>query len=146
MELSEEYAARVVNSVKTGAKCTISGNVPNDGLIDNLGQDATVEVPVRVDGEGFHPETMGNLPSQCAMLCRRSIETQRFLVKGLSERKTKPLFYAMLADSLTIACLDPGAIRRLFNDLITTEKEKICCQSGFSQFEKQHRLANEFTK
>jgi len=37
-------------------------NVPNRGAIANLPQDAIVEVPAVIDGEGFHPLAMGDLP------------------------------------------------------------------------------------
>ena len=47
----------------------IGGNVLNKGgLIENLPQDACVEVPCLVNGKGVHPCRVGRLPVQCAAM------------------------------------------------------------------------------
>jgi alpha-galactosidase len=46
---SHEYAALIIHSMETGQPRVIYGNVPNEGLIDNLPQGCCVEVPILVD-------------------------------------------------------------------------------------------------
>src|SRR5439155_24114505 len=49
---SEEYGAQIIDSVVSGQRRVIYGNVPNTGLIDNLPGDACVEVACVVDRLG----------------------------------------------------------------------------------------------
>ncbi len=62
---SYEYAATIIRSIETGKPRVIYGNVPNDGLIENLPEGCTVEVPCLVDGNGVQP-TRGRLSSSAA--------------------------------------------------------------------------------
>ena len=56
LERSVEYGAQIIHAVTTGKPEVVFGNVMNDGLIDNLPQDACVEVACRVTEKGFNPE------------------------------------------------------------------------------------------
>ena len=53
VEKSVEYASRIISAVETGIPTVINGNVPNDGLITNLGEGSCVEVPCVVDKLGI---------------------------------------------------------------------------------------------
>ena len=63
-EKSVEYAARIIAACALGKSDKIHGNVVNRGLIDNLPENACVEVPCLVDGEGLRPQKVAR--------CRRS--------------------------------------------------------------------------
>ena len=63
---SREYGSLIVHSLETGQPRVVYGNVPNQGLIDNLPAGCCVEVPCLVDREGVHPCHVGPLPSICA--------------------------------------------------------------------------------
>jgi len=41
-----------------------------------------VEVPIYVDGNGLHPETIGSLPTQCAALNKTNINVQELVVEA----------------------------------------------------------------
>ena len=66
LAVSEEYAARIVDSVVTNTPRVVYGNVPNTGLITNLPEGCCVEVPCLVDQNGVQPTWVGDLPAQCA--------------------------------------------------------------------------------
>ena len=118
IERSVEYGMRIIHSEMTGHPRTLSLNVPNDGYISNLPEDAVVELPVQVGSDGLVPAVIGELPEPCASLCRRNIEVQRLVVQGVLNKDPHAIFNALLLDPLTGACLDLPGIRRLFNDLI----------------------------
>jgi alpha-galactosidase len=65
---SVEYGSGIIHSIETGAPRVIYGNVPNDGLIDNLPHGCCVEVPCLVDKNGVQPTKVGSLPPQLAAL------------------------------------------------------------------------------
>ena len=53
---SKEYASHIMESIVTNTPYEIGGNVLNTGhLITNLPEDACVEVPCLVNGQGIHP-------------------------------------------------------------------------------------------
>jgi alpha-galactosidase len=125
IERSVEYAMRVVHSRVTGKLRTLSLNVPNRDHIPNLPEGATVEVPVRVDAAGLHPEPMGQLPEPCASLCRRNVEVQARVIHALQHQDANAVFHAMLLDPLAGACMDLGQIRELFRALIEIDGEML---------------------
>ena len=63
LAVSEEYAARIVDSVLTNTPRVVYGNVPNTGLITNLPDGCCVEVPCLVDQNGVQPTFVGDLPA-----------------------------------------------------------------------------------
>ncbi len=71
LERGQEYAAYIINALEGGEVFHFNGNLPNTNLISNLPQDACVEVPVFVDGGGFHAVYVGALPPQCTAITAR---------------------------------------------------------------------------
>lgn len=121
--LSEEYGMRIVHSVITDTARTMSLNVANKGYIPNLPTGATVELPVKVDKDGLHPDTVDPLPEPCASLCRRNIEVHSQIVEAIANEDARAAFNAVLLDPLAGACLDPAGMRSLFNDLVERDRE-----------------------
>ena len=74
---SMEFGSYILNACEGGEQVTVHGNVPNDGLIDNLPAGACVEVPVRVDADGLHPQPVGALPGILAAINRRGRTPKR---------------------------------------------------------------------
>lgn len=66
LAVSEEYAARIVDSILTDTPRVVYGNVPNTGLITNLPDGCCVELPCLVDQNGVQPTYVGDLPAACA--------------------------------------------------------------------------------
>ena len=74
-------------------------NVPNtEKYVSNLPEDAIVEVPVKVDGNGIHPIKVGPLPEGIAAMCRQQISIQNLLVEAYAERSKRALLSALLLE------------------------------------------------
>ena len=114
---SDEYACRIMEAMETGEKIVINGNVPNDGLIDNLPFGSCVEVPILIDELGFHPMPVGELPPQCAALSRANIAVQEMGVIAVLERSREAAFHAIALDPLTSAILSLDQIRTMFDEM-----------------------------
>jgi alpha-galactosidase len=76
----------------------LSANIPNDGCIENLPDDAIVEVPAVVNALGVHGVHVGPLPKGLASLMRREVEIQELVVEaGVHGDRTAAL-QALLLD------------------------------------------------
>jgi alpha-galactosidase len=119
---SHEYGSLIVHSLETGQPRVIYGNVPNDGLIDNLPQGCCVEVPVLVDKNGLQPTRIGKLPPQLAALMRTNINVQELTVEAALTGKRDYIYQAAYLDPHTAAELDLEQIRALVDDLIAAHQ------------------------
>jgi alpha-galactosidase len=76
-----------------------SVNVLNTGkYVENLSNDAVVEVPAVVDAKGVHPEQVGPLPEALAAFCRTQISIQILLIEAYRQHSKKLLLQALLLD------------------------------------------------
>lgn len=74
-------------------------NVPNTGrFVENLPEEAVVEVPAVVDASGVHPVSVGPLPEALAAYSRTQVSIQRLLVEAYRERSRNLLLQALLLD------------------------------------------------
>jgi alpha-galactosidase len=96
----------------------IYGNVPNDGLIDNLPQGCCVEVPCLVDKNGVQPTRMGAIPPQLAGVMRTNVNVQDLVVEAALTGKREHIYHAAMLDPHTAAELDLDQIWHLVDDLI----------------------------
>ncbi len=115
---SNEYAAGIIHAAVTGRSALIYGNVPNNGLIQNLPDECIVEVPCHVDRNGIQPIKIGRIPSQLAAVMRLSISVQELTVEAALTRKRERIYQAALLDPHTSAELSPDQIWRLVDDMI----------------------------
>ncbi len=116
--LSGEYAALMIHSVETGEPRIVYGNVPNEGLIDNLPQDCIVEVPCVVDKNGVQSTRIGSLPPHLAALMQTNINVQALTVEAALTGKREHIYHAAMLDPHTAAELDLDQIWNLVDDLI----------------------------
>jgi len=115
---SAEYGSFIIHSMETGMARTIYGNVPNQGLIDNLPQDCIVEVPCLVDKNGVQPTRVGSLPPHLAALMQTNINVQALTVEAALTGKREHIYHAAMLDPHTAAELDLDQIWNLVDDLI----------------------------
>jgi alpha-galactosidase len=118
---SEEYAAWIVDSLVTGTPRVIYGNVPNDGLIENLPAGCCVEVPCLVDGAGVQPTRVGRLPEACAAVNLGSIAVQSCAVRAAQQRSRELVHAAVALDPLTAAVLPLERIHEMVDELFAAE-------------------------
>ena len=114
---SLEYGAQIINATETGEPVVIYGNVPNDGLIDNLPLDCVVEVACLVDTNGVQPTHYGSLPPQCASVNMTNINVQRMAVHAALTGSRAAVEQAVALDPLTAAILTLDDIRAMTNEL-----------------------------
>ncbi|MEK1898994.1 MAG: alpha-glucosidase/alpha-galactosidase, partial [Rhizobium sp.] len=115
---SNEYAAGIIHAAVTGQPALIYGNVPNNGLIENLPAECIVEVPCHVDRNGIQPTRIGRIPSQLAAVMKLSISVQELTVEAALTGKRDRIYQAALLDPHTSAELSPDEIWGLVDDLI----------------------------
>lgn len=116
---TKEYASYIMESIVNNTPYEIGGNVLNKGgLIDNLPQDACVEVPCLVNGKGVHPCRVGRLPVQCAAMNMTNINVQLLTIEAAVTRKKEHIYQAAMLDPHTGSELDMDTIVRMVDDLI----------------------------
>ena len=118
VERSHEYGSGIIHSIETGQPRVVYGNVPNDGLIDNLPQGCCVEVPCLVDKNGVQPTRMGAIPPQLAGVMRTNVNVQELVVEAALTGKREHIYHAAMLDPHTAAELDLDQIWHLVDDLI----------------------------
>ena len=123
-ELSNEYAARIINSLVTNEPYEINGNVLNTGhLITNLPEDACVEVPCLVNGQGIHPCHVGRLPVQLAAMNMTNINVQLLTIEAAVTGKKEHVYQAAMLDPHTGSELDIDTIKAMVDELLEVEKD-----------------------
>lgn len=118
-ERSKEYASYIMESMVTNTPYQIGGNVLNTGgLIENLPQDACVEVPCLVDGNGIHPCRVGRLPVQLAAMNMTNINVQLLTIEAAVTRKKEHIYQAAMLEPHTASELSVDDIIKLVDALI----------------------------
>jgi alpha-galactosidase len=112
-----EYAPQIIHSILTGVPREIHVNVPNRGLIDNLPQDAVVEVPATVDAGGVHPVAVGAIPAAGAALNRTYLSVAELTVQAALRGDPLALRQAVLVDPNASSTLTPAEIWQLCDEL-----------------------------
>jgi alpha-galactosidase len=122
LERGEEYAAHIINALMGGEPFHFNGNVPNTSLVNNLPQNACVEVPVWVSRRGFEPVHVGALPPQCAALTNLTCQVEEMAVEGALAGDARLVFHAIANDPLTSAVLSLVEIRQMVNQMFEQNK------------------------
>ncbi len=115
---SHEYASRIMEAIVTNTPYEIGGNVLNTGrLIENLPEDACVEVPCLVNGYGIHPSRVGRLPVQCAAMNMTNINPQLLTIEAAVTKKKEHIYQAAMLDPHTAAELSIDDIVKMCDEL-----------------------------
>ena len=116
---TKEYASYIMESIVTNTPYEIGGNVLNKGgLIENLPQDACVEVPCLVDGAGVAPCYVGRLPVQLAAMNQTHVNVHLLTIEAAATKKREHIYHAAMLEPHTAAELSLDDIIRLVDDLI----------------------------
>ncbi len=115
---SHEYGSGIIHSLETGQPRVVYGNVANHGLIDNLPEGCTVEVPCLVDKSGLQPTRIGVLPPQLAAIMQTNVNVQALAVEAALTGKREHIYHAAMLDPHTAAELSLDQIWAMVDDLI----------------------------
>ena len=119
---TEEYASYIMEAIVTNKPYKIGGNVLNNGLIENLPDEACVEVPCLVDGAGITPCKMGKLPLQLAAMNSSNIYPQLLTIEAAATGKKQYIYNAAMMDPHTGAELNIEDIHNMVDELIEAHK------------------------
>jgi alpha-galactosidase len=122
---SHEYGSLIIHSMETGQARVVYGNVPNNGLIDNLPSTAIVEVPCVVDKSGLQPTKIGNLPPHLAALMQTNINVQNLTVEAILTGKREHIYHAAMLDPHTSAELTLDQIWNMTDELLEAHGDYI---------------------
>jgi alpha-galactosidase len=120
---SVEYGSTIIHSMETDTSRTIYGNVVNQGIISNLPDECSVEVPCLVDGNGIQPTRIGKIPPHLAALIQTNINVQSLTVEAALTGKREHIYHAAMLDPHTAAELSLDQIWSLVDDLIEAHGE-----------------------
>jgi alpha-galactosidase len=116
-----EFAAPIIDSVVTGVARILHGNVRNAGCVENLPEDACVEVACAADGNGVRPLQYGSLPPACAALNNVQIAVQRLTVEAAMTGDPHLVHTAVALDPLTSAVLTLPQIHEMTDRMLAAE-------------------------
>ena len=119
---SEEYGAYIIDSMTAGTPRVIYGNVPNDGLIDNLATDSCVEVACLVDGVGLRPITVREPPAGVRRPQHRPGQRAEAGGASGSRNGSLPRLCGRRARPLTGALLTLPKIREMVDQMFEAER------------------------
>lgn len=114
---SPEHGSYIIEALETGRRYWGCFNVGNTGLITNLPDGCTVELPCIVDSNGIQPMFVGDLPPQCAATCRASISVQEMAVEAALTGDRRMAKLAVMHDPLTAAVLTPDEIWAMCDEM-----------------------------
>ena len=119
---SHEYGSYIIEAIESNSPISVNGNVPNNGLIDNLPEGCCVEVPCLVTGNGIQPTKFGPLPPQLAALNRTNINVQELIVEAALYSDVDSVYHAVMLDPLTSAICTLPEIRAMVDEMLEAQK------------------------
>lgn len=114
---SREYASTIMNALWTGEPSVIYGNVRNEGLIDNLPQEAAWKWLVWWMPTAFNRRRWGR-SSHLAAMMQTNINVQTLLTEAILTENRDRVYHAAMMDPHTAAVLGIEEIYALVDDLI----------------------------
>ena len=115
---SVEYGSTIIHSIVSGQPSVIYGNVPNRGLITNVTQGASVEVPCLVDKQGIQPTHIGALPPQLAAIIHTNLNVQELTVEAAITGQREYIYQAVMHDPHTATVLTLDQIWAMCDEMI----------------------------
>mgnify|MGYP005840255491 CR=1 FL=1 len=114
---SHEHGSHIIEALETGRRYWGCFNVGNTGLITNLPEGCTVELPCIVDSNGIQPTFVGDLPMQCAATCAASVRVQEMAVEAALTGNRQLAKLAVLHDPLTSAVCTPDQVWAMCDEM-----------------------------
>ncbi|MBO9605954.1 MAG: alpha-glucosidase/alpha-galactosidase [Paenibacillaceae bacterium] len=116
-ERSDEHGSYIIEALETGRVYRGHFNIENKGLITNLPNGSTIEIPCYVDRNGISAGWVGALPLQCAATCRASISVQEMAVEAALTGNRELVKLAVLHDPLTAAVCTTEEVWRMCDEM-----------------------------
>ncbi|MCA0991359.1 alpha-glucosidase/alpha-galactosidase [Pseudalkalibacillus hwajinpoensis] len=114
---SHEHGSYIIEAIETGRTYRGHFNIENKGILTNLPNGSTIEVPCYVDRNGITAGYVGDLPLQCAATCRSSISVQEMAVEAALTGNRELVKLAILHDPLTAAVCSPEQVWEMVDEM-----------------------------
>jgi alpha-galactosidase len=98
----------------------LSANVPNDGYITNLNQDAVVEVPALVGADHIYGVGVGELPLTIASLMNRQLDVMDLNLEAAVTGDRKTALEGLMLDPLVP---DPDIAEKVLDEMLIAQKD-----------------------
>ena len=108
----------IMEAVLTNSNAVYIVNVPNEGAISNLPDDAIVEVTSIVNGYGITPVQVGPIPEAWAAMLRTHISVQELTVEAALSGDRDVALQAFLLDPNVAQKLSPQEAEALLDELL----------------------------
>lgn len=115
---SSEHASYILEALETGRRYRGHFNVENTGLITNIPNGCTVEVPCMVDASGIAPTFVGDLPLGCAAIIRQTISVQELTVEAALTGDRDLVRQALALDPLTGAVCNLDEVWAMADEML----------------------------
>lgn len=115
---SHEYGSTIINSIATNTPSVVYGNMTNDGCISNLPDDAIVEAPTLVDGNGLSFASVGDLPPQVVGYVMPHVVQYELAYRAAAEGRRDHLYQACMNDPLTSSMLTLNQIVEMCDEMV----------------------------
>ena len=115
---SHEYGSLIIDSIVNGKPSVVYGNMPNNGAISNLPNDAIAEVPTLVDRAGLQFTTVGALPPQLIGYMMPHVIQHELFIRAAMEGRRDHVYQACFNDPLTAATMPMDRIVEMCDELI----------------------------
>lgn len=122
-ERGQEHGSYIIEALETGRTYRGHFNTINNGIIQNLPQDAVIEAPGYVDRNGISMPIVGDLPLGCAAVCQASISVQRLAVEASITGDDQLLRQAFMMDPLVGAVCTPPEIWQMVDDMLIAQEK-----------------------
>ncbi|MDM5336640.1 alpha-glucosidase/alpha-galactosidase [Fictibacillus enclensis] len=139
---SEEHGSYIIEALETGRVYRGHFNVVNHGVISNLPDDAVIEAPGYVDGNGISIPQVGELPLGCAAVCNASISVQRLALEAAVHGEDQLLRQAMMMDPLVGAVCNTKEIWQLTDEMLVAQEQWLP-QYEKAIYKAKERLTND---
>jgi alpha-galactosidase len=120
---SWEHASYIIEALELGRPYRGHLNIANHGVIANLPEGCTVEVPCMVDQNGIRPDWTGKLPLELVAPLRASVSVQELTVEAALTGDKHLVQLALLNDPLTAACCNPEEVWAMCDELLAAEAQ-----------------------
>ncbi len=99
---SGELAIPIIEGLSCGVQHDLAAiNIANAGYLPGIEDNAIVEVPAVVNGDGMHPMVMAPLPEAVMAMMRLQVSINKLLVEAYAEQSRGKLLQAILLDPTT---------------------------------------------
>ncbi|MFB5269731.1 alpha-glucosidase/alpha-galactosidase [Paenibacillus enshidis] len=118
----QEHGSYIIEGLEIGRVYRGHFNTVNRGIISNLPDDAIIEAPGYVDGNGISMPVVGELPLGPAAVCNASISVQRLAVEAAIHGDDNLLRQAFMMDPLVGAVCNPKEIWQLVDEMLVAQE------------------------